>query len=214
MVASVANLLPIPGAVAVRAAALVRRGVPAPTAGEVNILAVGTWAGVAGAFSGIGILLSPAQPTWVGATVTAASIGLVLAFAVRARSRGGSVTAFWLVLVETATVVISGLRIFLAAHVLDSDLAFSEAMLLGAGQVVTALIGFVPGGLGVRELVTALLGSIVDVPADVAVSATAVDRVAAQVGTGLIWLLSMVVFGSGLKQAWRDVWQRPAKGEG
>ena len=114
-----------------------------------------------------------------------------------------------LVAIEAATVLVSGLRIFLAVRVLRLAWSFGESVVVSFGQVLAALIGFVPGGLGVRELLAGGMASVIGSDTDVAIAATVVDRAAAQMNMMLVLLVLVVLPGGPGGRLLRDV-RRPA----
>jgi hypothetical protein len=208
VVASLANLLPVPGAVAVRTTALMRRGASLRRAGEANVLAAVLWALVGVLVAGVAALVS-ADGGWVAALVSVAAVVGVPVVALRVARLADVRVAQRLVAIEAATVLVSGLRIFLAVRVLRLAWSFGESVVVSFGQVLAALIGFVPGGLGVRELLAGGMASVIGSDTDVAIAATVVDRAAAQVGMVLVLLVLVVLPGGPGGRLLRDV-RRPA----
>lgn len=177
LAASAANLLPVPGSVAIRAAHLRRRGAAYGAIGRATSAVAATYLGVA--LAGAGALVVAEAPL-----TGAVAIGLGLAAGAGAflLARDGP----WLAgvaVVEVASVAVGGLRLFLLLAALDEASAAGAAGLVLA-DVLAAMVGFLPGGLGLREVLAGLLGPLADVPAATAVVATALDRVIVVVTVG------------------------------
>jgi hypothetical protein len=195
VVASLANLLPLPGAVAVRATALMRRGASLRAAGEANVLAALLWASASALLGGVAVA---AAGTGVVVSLVIAAAGLVglVVVSLRVQRLAGWPVAQRLVAIESATVVMSAARLYVAVRVLRQLANVGESIVWSLGQVLAALIGFVPGGLGLRELLAGGLASVIDSDSDVAIAATVVDRGAGQVGT-LVFLALLVLVPGG-----------------
>ncbi len=194
VVASLANLLPLPGAVAVRTTALMRRGASLRRAGEANVLAAMIWASVAALLGGLAALREDSGGAVAVLVALAGAVALAV-LAARVRRLAGAAVAQSLVFIELLTVLVSGSRLFLAARVVRQMVSIDEAIVFSLGQVLAALIGFVPGGLGLRELLAGGMASVIGSDADVAIAATVVDRAAAQVGMLVVLLVLVVVPG-------------------
>jgi uncharacterized membrane protein YbhN (UPF0104 family) len=117
-----------------------------------------------------------------------------------------------LVAIESATVVMSAARLYVAVRVLRQLANVGESIVWSLGQVLAALIGFVPGGLGLRELLAGGLASVIDSDSDVAIAATVVDRGAGQVGTLVFLALLVLVPGGPGLGVLRQVRQSPVEG--
>lgn len=207
LVGSLANLLPVPGAAAVRTTALVRDGVKVGRAAEASLLAAGVWAAAATLVTGIALAAAGAG---LGALlVVIAGIGLLAVAVWRSVRRAGSRSTVTLLAVETATLMVSGLRVALGYGVLRQTVGAAEALVIGSSQVVAALIGLAPGGLGLRELIAGGLATLVDRSADIAIAATVVDRLTGQIGLALT--IAVVAFWPGSEGGtlWRLI-RRPA----
>src|SRR5918997_866564 len=91
-------------------------------------------------------------------------------------------------LARRGSTVRSAISINAVTGVLWAGLAISGS------TVIAAMVGIAPAGLGLREAIAGGIAAAVDVPAAAAVAASAVDRVASQIGlllcapfTGLRW---------------------------
>jgi hypothetical protein len=193
LVASIANYLPAPGGVAVRTAALKRRGATVRSAVSINAIAGLVWAGVTGLVAGLAML--PDHRLSGRATVAAAAGSLALAVSIIWLRRGGD---GWhhrfarILAIELGLVVLSGLRVWISLAAIGQSTGIGAAIAISGSTVLAAALGVFPAGLGVRELLAGGIAAAVDVPAAAAIAATAVERVAAQVGMALTALATGV----------------------
>jgi len=176
VLSSAANLLPVPGAVLVRARALNQLGTSYRRAfvatAVVGIAWVATTAVVAGAL----LLLAGESPAAALALLATGGAGVAVAHAaVRRRGTGAGVTVR-VVLVELASVAVGGLRYWLVIEGLGYDADPVQAVALTVSAVVASAVGIFPGGLGLREVLAAALAPLVGLPAAVGLLAVAVDR--------------------------------------
>ena len=181
---SAANLLPIPGAALVRIQALRREGTGTGRA-TVTLGAVGlAWLAVS--FGLAGALLLPTKPG-VGALFLVGGLAGLAVTAVLVRSTNRDLAA--LVMVEIGFAISQAGRLYLCLLALDQDPSAAQAFALGISVAVGSAIGFLPGGLGIREAVAALLSPLVGLPASVGFLATVLDRV-----VGLVCLAPIAAF--------------------
>jgi uncharacterized membrane protein YbhN (UPF0104 family) len=193
VVASAANLLPIPGAVMVRARALRVLG-----SNYRKSLAV---------LSGIGVVWLATTGVLSAAVllIDGSHIGLALAFA------GGGVLAGigayalvrmpigragarrWMprfVLIEIASVVVFAIRFTLVIDGLGFHTSWSQTITLTISTAAASAVGILPGGLGLREVIALALGRLVGLNPAVALLAVSVDRI--------IGLIVLAVMSGGL----------------
>jgi hypothetical protein len=196
LVASVANYLPAPGGVAVRTAALRRRGSTIRSAFSVNVIAGLVWAGLTGIVAG-GALLIAAELRTRALGATLIGLGLVVTGLVlmRRRGPGWGPSAIGLVAIELATVVVSGVRLWVAFAAIGQTASIGAAVAMSSSTVLAALVGVFPAGLGLRELLAGGIAATVDVTPAAAVAATAVDRLAGQVGLALAAVATGIRWG-------------------
>jgi uncharacterized membrane protein YbhN (UPF0104 family) len=81
---------------------------------------------------------------------------------------------------------VSGTRTLLALRAIGAPVSVGAAFAISGAAVISAAIGIAPGGLGLREGIAAAIAPVVLVPAASAIAASAVDRVASQVGVLLV----------------------------
>ena len=175
LIGSVANLLPIPGQSATRIADMGSRDVTLPRAAGTTLAAGALWAGwlflVAGAAS-----LDQKNALWP-ATLSAAGVLCCLLSMMRisdSRSRFR-----WLLAgsgIELLSVLIAWLRLMLSFEALGIEYTYSSVAVLLCANVVAAVIGLTPAGLGIREGAAALIAPLVDISAIVAAVSIALTR--------------------------------------
>jgi hypothetical protein len=203
LVASLANYLPAPGGVAVRTAALKREGSSVGSALSMNAVAVILWAGSAAASAGIGRLFGPERLV-AGALAALAGLAAIVggALLLRRSRDDWRPNLLRLLAVETGLVLISGLRVWISLAAIGEATALGAAIAIASSTVIAALVGIMPAGLGLREGIAGGLAAAVQVPVAAAVAASAVDRVASQIGMALCAPIMGV--------RWRVVVGRPA----
>lgn len=186
VLASAANLLPLPGGVVVRTRALRRQGSTYGRALRSNAVAGVTWVAV-GALVGAALVAVRGDALPAAALAAGGVAGLAAAGWLLSDAAGGA--GRWLgrfVAVEGAMVAVNALRLWLAFELLGLPVEPAQAVALTGSVIVAAAIGIFPGGLGLREVLAGAIGAAVDLPAAHAVAATAADRVCSQVGLALI----------------------------
>ena len=197
IVATLVNYLPIPapGGIAVRTAALTRRGSTVRSAISINAITGLLWAGVAAVVAGLALLAEPDLAARGAATASAGSV-LVAASGWLLRRIGPHWRRVFveMLLTQAALVLTSGLRVWLSLATIGQAASLGAALAISGSTVIAALVGIAPAGLGLREAVAGGLAAAVAVPVAAAVAASAVDRVASQIGlvicaplTGLRW---------------------------
>jgi uncharacterized membrane protein YbhN (UPF0104 family) len=193
LLASIANYLPAPGGVAVRTVALNRRGSTVRSAVSINTIAGLVWAGVAGIAAGSAMLTTEELTTRSVAAIATGTVVLAVAVVwlqrrdARWRSQFGQI-----LFIEVAMVLLTGARIWIALAAIGQPSAFGAAIAISGSAVISAALGIFPGGLGLRELLAGGIAAVVGVPVAAAVAATALDRVASQLGMALAAAVSGV----------------------
>ncbi len=179
VVSSAANLLPLPGSLLVTVQTLAEGG--ATYGGAVAASAVPgiAWLGATGLVGGLAIIVEGAA--LLGAAVmvagAAALAGATAMFVATAPRAGRVGLGLAVLLVEVAWLATSGLRFVLAASAIGLDLTFTQALVLSVAGAASVAIGFVPGGLGVREGLIAALSPLIGLDVDEGLVLGVVDRV-------------------------------------
>lgn len=188
VLSSAANVLPIPGAVLIRVRALREADVPYKKAFAATAAVGLAWVGTSAAVAG-GLLIWQDKLA-LGAAFTVLGTGAVLAAPLLTRSEGRdrSRLLLELVAVELGSVIVTTLRLYVIAVAVGYDMSLSVAATLGLSGVLASAAGLFPGGLGLREGLSAALAPLVDLNASVAIVVSAIDRVVFYVVLALVTL--------------------------
>lgn len=176
VLASAANLLPLPGGVLVRSEALRRRGAELPGALRSNAAIGVVWVSTALLMAG-GVQLFSGGPG-LGSTMLvlgAFALGLAAVLArisIRWRPWIGSV-----LLLEAVFVGVAALRLLLVFRGLGIPCTAAQAVVVTLAGALASAAGVFPGGLGLREVLAGGLAIVVRIPAAAGTAAAAVDRV-------------------------------------
>jgi hypothetical protein len=185
VVATAANLLPIPGGALVRIAAVRSVGVRTTSATAINLVGAGAWVAAGLLIAAVaGLTVAPWGAVGVAAGLGIAGVIVVLGMIHRLSDEGAT---WWstgaLFLVEGATAVVHGLRLWLVLLALGVEVSIRQGLALGAGAPLAAAAGVFPSGLGLAEALTAVIAPIVALPAAAGFAATALGRVVGLLGT-------------------------------
>lgn len=175
-----ANLLPLPGATLVRLRGLRQLGSGYGDA-TMATLAIGVgWIGVAAGVVG-GWLLVAGQAASSGPFLAGATAALLLVPQLLRRAVPRSRRRWWhlrrIVTVEVLLVLVGIARQWLVLMALGADAALGGAVVLVLSAALAAAAGVFPGGLGLREGISALLGPLVGLPPSFGFMGAAVNRV-------------------------------------
>jgi uncharacterized membrane protein YbhN (UPF0104 family) len=179
--ARAANLLPIPGAALVRMQALKRAGSSYKGAASATVATALFW--LAGALLVGGVVLLPYH--WLialgflagGVLGTAVGYTAVRSITVRRDAGHEAVRRSAVLLaVELAMVAIRGVLFWFVMIGFDIGGSFQGAMVLPVAVVLASAVGFVPAGLGVREVISAGLAGLVGDTAASGALASGLDR--------------------------------------
>jgi hypothetical protein len=178
LIASAANLLPIPGAMAVRAHAIHSLG------GNVRKIAAATgfiglgFVGTAAAFTGIVLVVG--GDALAGGAVLAAGLALQAAPFALATGERSHPAAFRLVgalvLVESGSVLSKIVRSYLILRALDVDPSLLQVTALATAAIAAVLVGFFPGGLGLSEVLSGAISPLVGLPVTIGVLTSGIDK--------------------------------------
>lgn len=176
VLSSAANLLPLPGAVAVRTHQL-RGAAGAKRAFGVTAGAGICWLGTALLAAGLADLAANHRAAGlVPAALGAAGVALAW-FLVRRAATSAPSAWWWIWACEIGQVAVGAARLALAVAALGSPVDLAQALGLAVAPVAGSAVGVLPGGLGVREAIAASIAALVDLPAAVGGAAAAVDRI-------------------------------------
>jgi lysylphosphatidylglycerol synthase-like protein len=179
-ISTAANLLPIPGAFLVRIQGLRALGSGTGKALASTMVIALVWIGISSLLAGILLAFSE---SWI-ASVTLAAVGVITVIGayvwlVRAVPERGERRriAMLAVAIELFAVVTNAARLVLILIGLRVDASLGQALVLAVSSSLAAAAGIFPGGLGLRELIAALLAPLVGLPASAGFAATAINRV-------------------------------------
>ena len=188
VLATAANMLPIPGAVLVRARAIRKLGASygkvALSTGIVATCFIGTVCLLAG-----GVLVASGQLGVGWPLAGAGLLLLVFALATLVAERGprqGVRLLFAAGARATGAILVKAVRLYLILVALGYEAGVTQALTLTLAAVVVTALGFFPGGLGAAEVLSAALSPLVGLSPAVGFVASAVDRLISMFGLAVI----------------------------
>lgn len=179
------NLLFAPAAYATKLAALKAHGVALKRGSASMILFAALWGGLAFLYAAAALAVQ--LKTELSVIFLTVSLALLIAAAVGFRRLGaawsapGTVAAMRLV-----SFPIEAFRYLLALWAVGSAAGFAQASVLVAGSFLGMIVGIVPAGLGVRELVVGAMSPLVDVAPEIGFLAAALGRVVWMIGQAAV----------------------------
>ena len=183
VLATAANLLPLPGAALVRLHALHAAGASLGRSGAVNLVAAGVWVAAALGVAGVSAL---AYDPLLGAIALAGGMAGIAVCAGLLRPVAGR----WdpraygeLLLVEVVTTMVHAARLWLVLLAVGIGVQFPQTLVLGASAPLAAAAGVFPSGLGLAEVLSALLAPVVALQASAGFAATALSRIVGLIAT-------------------------------
>jgi len=171
-----ANMLPLPGGTVVRIAALREKGAPVAHGLRVTVIAGAIWLGVAFLFSGLWMLSFSALASFAMMLAGAVALAAGFIFGVKIYSNPGVLSQ--ITAVKFTATVLEAIQVMLCFQALGLSAGFAAAATLSASGVVGSAVSIVPAGLGVREIVSASLASIIGLSAAYGFLAASLNRVA------------------------------------
>jgi hypothetical protein len=188
VLATAANLLPLPAGALIRIQAVRSVGASTARATTVNLAGAGAWVGAGLLLAGLAAVGTSTTLALTGVAIGLAAIAVAAAMVQRVATSAWVSWAARLGAVELATVVVHGLRLWLVLLGLDVAADLRQALVLGAAAPLAAAAGVFPSGLGLAEVLTALLAPVAQLPEAAGFLATAVGRVIGLVVTAPIAL--------------------------
>lgn len=190
VLATAANVLPIPGAALVRIQALRTRGASGAASTGINLAGAGAWIGTGLVVAGLALLGVGGWRAVVALLVGIA--GCVIAGFVTSRvARPGRWRRSFarLLVVESLATVVHGVRLLAVLAALQASVGLVPSLVIAVSAPLSAAAGIFPSGVGLAEALSALLGPLVGVAAAAALTATALNRVIGLVVTAPLALL-------------------------
>lgn len=181
---SAVNLLPVPGAALVKVRTLRQHGLDLRTSATLTAGIGVTWVAIGVGMAGLlAASLNPASLAAMAGGIVLLSTGVLLLRSGLTEDGpdlgpGPSLPLVCaaVIALELLSVTATTLRLWLVAAALGFDVAVSDAAALAAAGIAASASGLLPGGLGLRELLSGLAARIVGIPASVGVVVAAVDR--------------------------------------
>jgi hypothetical protein len=179
------NLLPLPGGVLTRMAAMRGYGIPTRKAGLIIILGLAVWGGAASAYSGAWLVFA-GEAALGSCFLLLGALALWLAVALCRRLHPSWALLARILTVRLAALVVEAARLTLAIYALGDQISFDQASVLVVSSFVGAIVAVAPAGLGVREAAVAALSSFVGLDPSIGFLAASVNRIAGLLGLILI----------------------------
>lgn len=181
VVATAANLLPIPGAAMVRVHALRTAGCRLGAATSTTVVTALVWIAWSAVVAGAALLLSG---RWVAGGAFVLAGGALMAGSVVALQRQRDVVTStrrgfaMITAVELGLIAVSALRLLAVLATLGISADLVQALALAVSGALAAGTGVFPGGLGLTEAISGALGPLVGLTVATGVIATAFNRIA------------------------------------
>lgn len=186
-----ANLLPVPGGVAVRLGALKER-----TSGYSQAISITVATSVLWVFSVLtvgGIALLWQAVHWGAAALVIGLAGIAVAAVLITYAGGGLRHITLLLPLQALMLAVESTRIWLCLEAMGVDALWSSAAFLTVASVAGSLAGIAPGGFGIREVLAALLAPVVSLEPEAALLGTAINRLAGMAGLAALLTLDALV---------------------
>jgi hypothetical protein len=178
VVATAANLLPLPGAAIVRIQALRTRGASAAAATGINVAGAGAWLGTGLVVAGVALAPVAGWQAALAGAVGLAACAVAGVVVWRSARRGRGWWTFGALLgVELLVTVLYGVRLLVVLVALQVPLELVQALVIALSAPLSAAAGVFPSGIGLAEGLSGLLAPLVAVPAAAGVAATGINRV-------------------------------------
>lgn len=193
MLASASNLLPVPGAVAVKTGSLMAAGRTVKSALGANAIVAFMWVGVA-LMIGAPFALAGSLIVGWGSLISGAALltGGILGIR-RSSTREPLRVVGRVVAIEAALTAFAAIRIWFVMVAIGVDPSVAASVWLVVVSVLSTVVGLFPAGLGLREALSALVAPLVGLDPAVAVLVSAVDRV---VRLGVLAVVGAIAAGS------------------
>lgn len=193
VLASAANLAPVPGAVVVRGRELFSHG---GDVGQITraLAAIGVgWVAVALAAAGLALVgMGATVPGLLFLAAVALSTALLLLIVPNGVRRDAA--ALQVAPLEAASVAVQAVRIYAVFQAFGFKVGGLQALGFPAAGAVASGVGLFPGGLGLRELLSGGIAPLLGLAPAVGVLGAAADRI---VGLGVLTLASVLIILAG-----------------
>lgn len=184
IVGTAANLLPLPGSTIVRVAALKAAGATLTRGFSTTALTAVIWIGVAFGYAGLWSLQIGGWLPGFGLAITGSAV-LAASALIASRYFDSPHIVLVLILNRLGLVSLDAVRTYLAFAALGEASTLAQASILTVSTVLGYCVAFVPGGLGVREGIAALIAPLLGLQSASAFLAISLSRI---VGLGAVML--------------------------
>ncbi len=179
--ATLANMLPVPGALLVRGASFAKAGAPARD----NAVILGAGA-VIWVLLATALVAFAALPTITVAGLSAILVSAAVAVSVWLGHRFVPAAAAGLLLVRIGLIALTVVRLYAFIGLIGGGSALREAAVYAGASLVGQVVGIVPAGIGVVEAVGAGLALIIDAAPAQAFVALSLNRVFGLAAAGMV----------------------------
>lgn len=176
VIGGVANMLPLPGGVLVRVAALKAEGASVAKSTSVMAFVAFIWAAVSFGYAGAWLVISGATAFGLS-FIALGCIGVIGCFALSMHLLDDHIITAQLFACKAGLVLVDAFRLYLCLLAINVAAEFGQASVLTVSGFVGSSFSIVPAGLGIREGVSALLGPLVGLTAAAAFLASAANRI-------------------------------------
>lgn len=176
VIGGVANMLPLPGGVVVRVAALKAEGASVARSTSVMAFVAFIWAAVSFGYAGAWLVIGGATAFGLS-FIALGCMGVVGCFALSMHLLDDHIITAQLFACKAGLVLVDAFRLYLCLLALNVAAEFGQASVLTVSGFVGSSFSIVPAGLGIREGVSALLGPLVGLTAAAAFLASAANRI-------------------------------------
>lgn len=188
---SAANMLPLPGAVMVRVAALRTMGSGYFHGASATAYSFTIWLSVSAIFAGAALGLL--QDWLIGSLMIATGgAGLLGSLFAATRQFGRMRYALAMALAKTLMLALDAVRIWLCFAAIGEVTQFLQACVLTLSAVVGSAVAIVPAGLGIRELVSVAIAPLVALSPASTLLAVSLGRI---LGFVVVIPLSLILAG-------------------
>lgn len=173
-----ANMLPIPGATLVKAAALKSEGVQVVSGTFGTVVYSFIWLGIAVTCSAVALFLRDYDSIGISLFIVGVVISFVCTAILKTRYSMSFGITVKTILNNSALVLIDVVRLYLCFHAISINIDPIQVAALAMAGALGSAVSIVPAGLGVREYATTALGLMVGIFAASAYLAASLNRLA------------------------------------
>lgn len=176
IIGGVANMLPLPGGVLVRVAALKAEGASVAKSTSVMAFVAFIWAAISFGYAGAWLVIGGATAFGL-LFIALGCMGVVGCFALSMHVLDDHIITAQLFACKAGLVLVDAFRLYLCLLAINIAAEFGQASVLTVSGFVGSSFSIIPAGLGIREGVSALLGPLVGLTAAAAFLASAANRI-------------------------------------